>query len=61
VKASHLKPVFLEVLRLRRAIPDFSIEHVARDDNKKADGLANRAIDQQAPLPSWLELEIPSR
>jgi ribonuclease HI len=60
VKASHLKPIFLEVLKLRQAIPDFSIEHVARDDNKKADGLANRAIDERAALPSWLQLEIPS-
>ena len=61
VKASHLKPIFLKVLKLRQAIPDFTIEHVARDENKKADGLANRAIDQRAPLPSWLELDIPSR
>ena len=61
VKASHLKPIFLQVLRLRQAIADFTIEHVARDDNTKADGLANRAIDERAALPSWLELEIPSR
>jgi len=61
LKAPHLKPIFLEVLKLRQAIPDFIIEHVARDENKKADGLANRAIDERAPLPSWLKLEIPSR
>ena len=35
------------------------IEHVRRGDNKAADALANRAIDQRLPVPEWLELELP--
>lgn len=61
VKAPHLVPIFLQALRLRQTIPDFTIEHVAREENKEADRLANQAIDLQAALPSWLELEVPSQ
>jgi len=61
VKAPHLVPIFLQALKLRQTIPDFTIEHVARDENKEADRLANQAIDLRAALPSWLELEVPSQ
>ena len=61
VKAPHLVPIFLQALKLRQTIPDFTIEHVAREENKEADRLANQAIDLQAALPSWLELEVPSQ
>lgn len=59
VKAPHLVPIFLQALKLRQTIPDFTIEHVAREENKEADRLANQAIDQRAELPSWLEFEVP--
>lgn len=61
VKAPHLVPLFLQALKLRQTIPDFTIEHVAREENKEADRLANQAIDQRAELPSWLEFEVPSQ
>jgi ribonuclease HI len=61
VKAPHLVPMFLRVLRLRNRIPDFAIEHVAREDNKDADRLANQAIDLRAPLPPWLAFEVPNQ
>ena len=61
VKAPHLVPIFLQALRLRQTIPDFTIEHVAREENKEADRLANQAIDLRAAPPSWLELEVPSQ
>lgn len=61
VKAPHLKPIFLQAVKLRQRIPDFTIEHVAREENKEADRLANQAIDLRAALPSWLELEVPSQ
>jgi ribonuclease HI len=54
-------PIFLQALKLRQTIPDFTIEHVAREENKEADRLANQAIDQRAELPSWLEFEVPSQ
>lgn len=59
VKAPHLVPIFLKVLALRRSIPRFEIHHVPREQNREADKLANRAVDQRVPLPDWLELEIP--
>ena len=60
VKAPHLVPIFLQVLKLRQSIPNFVIEHVVREDNKEADRLANQAIDLRAALPLWLEFEVPS-
>lgn len=60
VKASHLKPIFLQALKLRQTIPQFTIEHVARQENREADRLANQAIDLKASVPAWLELEIPT-
>ena len=61
VKAPHLVPIFLQALKLRQRIPDVTIEHVAREENKEADRLANQAIDLRAALPSWLELEVLSQ
>lgn len=61
VKAPHLVPIFLQALKLRQTMPDFTIEHVAREENKEADRLASQAIDLQAALPSWLEFEVPSQ
>jgi ribonuclease HI len=60
VKAPHLVPIFLKVLALRRRIPQFEIHHVPREENRDADRLANKAIDERVPLPEWLELEIPA-
>lgn len=60
VKAPHLKPIFLQALKLRQTIPQFTIEHVARQENREADRLANQAIDLKASVPAWLELEIPT-
>ena len=59
VKAPHLVPIFLKVMELKRGIPRFAIEHVPRGENKAADALANRAIDQRLTPPDWLELELP--
>ncbi len=59
VKAPHLVPIFLKVLELRRGITRFRIHHVPRAENRAADALANRAIDQRLPTPEWLELELP--
>ena len=59
VKAPHLVPIFLKVMQLKRGIPRFAIEHVPRAENKAADALANRAIDQRLAVPDWVELELP--
>jgi ribonuclease HI len=57
VKAAHLVPIFLRVLELRRQLARFRIRHVPREENREADALANRAVDERLPLPVWLELE----
>lgn len=57
VKAQHLIPLFLEVVRLKRGLGRVQIKHVPREENREADRLANRAIDERAPLPVWFELD----
>jgi len=59
VKAAHLVPIFLQVMKLRRGIRSVKAHHVPRAQNNLADSLANRAVDARAPVPDWLELELP--
>lgn len=61
VKAPHLVPIFLKVLKLRRSITRCDIQHLPREQNRQADRLANTAIDQRLPVPDWLELELPAQ
>ena len=56
VKAAHLRPYYLEALALKKGLARFRIEHVRREQNRDADRLANRAIDDRVEPPSWLEL-----
>ncbi|MGE5248268.1 MAG: ribonuclease HI family protein [Verrucomicrobiota bacterium] len=46
VKAEHLRPLYQEACRRLRAFPAVRILHVGREENRRADLLANRAIDQ---------------
>lgn len=46
VKSPNLRPLYEEARRLAAAIPEFAIEHVYREQNREADGLANRAMDE---------------
>jgi ribonuclease HI len=59
VKAPHLVPIFLKVIALRRRVPAVELRHVPREQNREADRLANRAIDEHVPIPAWLEIELP--
>lgn len=59
VRAAHLVPIFLKVVELKRGIAEVAIQHVPRAENRAADALANRAIDQRLAVPDWLELELP--
>jgi ribonuclease HI len=45
VKATHLQPLFADALRRAKSFRRFSIVHVPREDNKKADRLANLGAD----------------
>lgn len=58
VKAPHLVPLYLRVLQLKRKIPKLRVLHVRREENRQADRLANRAIDERAPVPEWLEIPV---
>ena len=45
VKAPHLKPLHAKALELVKNFRRFAIAHVPREDNKKADRLANLGAD----------------
>jgi len=45
VKAPNLQPLFFEAVGRAKAFRRFSIAHVPREDNKKADRLANLGAD----------------
>ena len=48
VKAAHLRPLHLEARRRLRVFPAVRILHVMREENRRADLLANLAIEQHA-------------
>lgn len=53
VKDQGLKPLHARALRLMRALPcECRIEHIPREENREADRLANRGINEQTPLPA---------
>lgn len=45
VKTAHLVPLHREVLRLARAFPTITYEHVRREFNTEPDRLANEGVD----------------
>ncbi len=45
VRNERLRPFFERILVLRRNFGSFSLEHVPRERNKRADELANLALD----------------
>ncbi len=47
VKNVGLKPLFNEVKSLLASIDNWSIDHIPRKQNKRADELANRGIDEK--------------
>lgn len=47
VKAAHLKPLWMRARMLAAGFRRFSIVHVAREANRAADELANRAMDER--------------
>lgn len=45
VRHPRLKPFFARLLELRRQFAEFTVLHVPREQNKRADELANLALD----------------
>jgi ribonuclease HI len=48
VKHADMIPLHREASQLLRGLPEASLRHVRREDNKDADALANRAMDERA-------------
>lgn len=56
VKAAHLKPLYAEAMDKLDQLASWEVGHVYREQNQRADHLANRAMDAQrdvipTPLP----------
>jgi ribonuclease HI len=58
VKSPDLKPLYEQAIKLMRQIGDVTVSHVYRNDNARADALANMAMDDEkkieplGPLPT---------
>ena len=50
VKNEGIKPLFQEVMSLLRDVNKYTIDYVPREKNKRADGLANLALDERKKL-----------
>ncbi len=48
VKTEHLYPLYSEVRNLLSEFRDYTIQHIPRKENKRADSLANKAITNRA-------------
>ena len=46
IKQEHLRPLRAEAIRALERLPKWSIRHVKRDDNARADELLNQALDE---------------
>jgi len=44
VKKDSLRPLYQEAIRLISSLKAFSIAHIPREQNREADGLANKAL-----------------
>jgi ribonuclease HI len=48
VRSPDLRPLHERAQKLARGFADFTIEHLPREQNREADALANRALDETA-------------
>lgn len=46
VRNARLQPFFNRILELKRQFDSFSVRHIPREQNKRADALANEALDR---------------
>jgi ribonuclease HI len=52
VKHAGLQPLYRRALDLLRKFAEVDVRHVRREQNKLADKLVNRVLDQEAPAPA---------
>ena len=50
VREAHLKPLHQKALELLATLPKYRLRHVPREENRRADQLANEAIDQKIKI-----------
>jgi ribonuclease HI len=48
-KVPELQRLLIDAMRLLKQFPNYEIKHVAREENRGADHLANMAIDERMP------------
>jgi ribonuclease HI len=48
VKSAELRPLFERAKKMSQALESFRIDHVYREQNREADALANKALDETA-------------
>jgi ribonuclease HI len=58
VKAPHLQTLYADALRMAKGFRRFSIAHVPREENKKADRLANLGADASERQLSGRTLQL---
>jgi ribonuclease HI len=51
VKSEDLKPLFERAKKMSQGLESFKIDHVYREHNREADGLANQALDETSRSP----------
>ena len=51
VRADHLRPLYTKVMKLLGTFKETDVQHVPREKNRRADGLANLALDAAARIP----------
>ena len=47
VKSDNVRPIFIEVQKIKDQLKGFSIQHISREQNQFADKLANEAMDRR--------------
>src|SRR5215469_8340192 len=52
VKSTDLQPLFERAEKMAKAFDSFRIDHVYREQNREADGLANEALDETEGKPA---------
>jgi ribonuclease HI len=55
VKSPDIRPLYQQAMLLLQKVPNWSISHLYREDNSRADTLANLAMDRRT------KIELPTR
>jgi len=60
VNSADLRPLHERARKLTRGLAHFTIEHVPREQNREADQLANRALDETSPAARKTPADSPA-